>query len=1556
MRGAMASNVAPPKNTAGGGFVFEDDVCAWLLACMLAGEPTFGPDLGNPVRLDFQTRPDGWLLDDVLVTTQLGATEHRIALSIKSNAQFTASSAPSDFVKNAWEQWLHSESTVFRRDKDFMGIVTAPLTAAAAASVSGLVTKARAADPETFLTRLETPHWASDDQGRLFDSFGCPEALATGDTRPSSETTRLLKRLHFREHDFGYATTESVTRSLELARKCVRSRSQEDGLGLWNLLRGIAAELRPDAGHITHMQLVERLRHHASLADHPDHTSDWAALDARCGRDASQVVNAIAGRVRLPRSESVSSLAAAVQTHELVALLGPSGVGKSAIARAFFVQRHDAQEQRTLWFDGRSLDCIDFGTFEATLRLQYSLGELLASTACAHPVLVLDGLDRLSSESAFRNVATLLRMAQPEPPATRWRVVVPCQSSDWPRVLGELQRVGAVGGRWKQVPLAPLSLAHLKPVANALPMLQYLFLQPKVGPLLTNLKLLDLIARQVDGGVEVETSSWVGEANVADWFWTSEIERGPEHLARGRSARALATRLADDFAASIAIDDLPASELAPLQTLVADQLCVQVPGNRIAFAHDLYGDWARLRMLRNQVDLPTFLQTRPYSPLWHRALRLQSAYLLESAEGVVEWRRMLNAFESAASAESRDVVLEAPVFAANARELLNALVADLLDDDGRLLRRLLNRFLAFATLADEETCAIAVSLGVEENEARASYRYPHWPLWLEVLAFLHDQRALIVPVAPCEIARVVEMWLAFSPPGAVGRPEASELAVLLGQRAINARQSFGQREAPSERTRYYKCALAAAHERPDEVVDIALRACERQGTGSATAVPSPQVRLFGGTQVPRRGIVLGPWPDGPHTKVDQALRDAVLEPGSVMHLYRVQPAKAREVILACLIQEPNDSAEGEHPLGRRDLSVNDREQWLPALYTRGPFLGCLKENFAEGLELIARLVDFATARELEEREANEDCGPTGQPVTLFDGKVSHRIAGNARVYGWSAGLGRPPYAIASALMALEQYFYERLDRTEQVDAEVAAVLARCGSVALLGVLSDVGKRQPQLFEGPLRSLLSAPELFLWESSKRANGRGHLLIGALEQGEWFAKLANRFHSQDHRKLDLRQLAVSLAFQNPSMREYFDSVRAVWQGTPSSGHLAEMKEQMSQALDVASYEVREDLMHGKVWVNPAALRSQEERADERKALEDHMEATAFPMECRAILDERRKLNDDVIRELWETWSRIRERAATHDQSTDSETPPVVSNYADAIAGGVAVFVSHPDWCDSELTRWRDLEHALRSVLDSPPTPRFFDGEDGVSTSTYDCFGAEAVAMLWARSPRNNEWRRRTSAAVLSRRYVAVAALFTRCAEARHILGDDFGRLRRLAIEWSHVRRRFELVRLVPREAIKLDDKEFESAVQEMRGWMEHRRDAFVAGTTAGVPNDWAECDDPSRFRVLDQALRLWAPHPSVDLKLIHSSHEWLPLPDDARTPHERDEVVRFWRAAVRVVVARPSREINDPRARHSPHDGERWVLERTGQAILQLRSDELPELLWEPVFALAGEWCR
>ncbi len=831
----MASNVAAPKNTGGGGFVFEDDVCSWLLACMLAGEPPFGSNLGAIERVDFQTRPDGWFLDDALATTSDGSSRHRFALSIKSNAQVTASSAPADFVGCVWDQWHHVGSQVFDRAADFMGLVTTPLSGAARTAVSGLVEKACAGDPELLAARIATPNWASEEERALFSSFTCPPDLANASGTTDADTGQVLARLRFHQHDFGAIASESLNACLRLCRAALKSNGQGNAENLWSALRGISAELRPKAGSITRSALVDRLRTRFVLADYPDHSADWVRLDAQSTAAATQVPNAIAGRVLLQRDASLQALREAVKTNEAVVLVGSSGVGKSAVARALFEARVSDRD-RTLWFDAGSFERPDFSSFEADLRLQTPLSELLSTTPGPDPVLVLDGIERLYSDQAFRLVAMLLRLARGPAPAAQWRIVAPCQAQEWPRVLEGMQRAGFVVGTWKNIEVRRLSASELAPVGTSIPSLARLLLQPRVVGLLGNLKVLDLVARRVEAGGTVDPTAWVGESSVAEWFWTAEVDRGADRIARGSFARKLAQLQADLLLASVPVDDFGVEEMGPLGTLAADRICLQVTGDRLAFAHDLYGDWARLRLLlNNRADLPGFLRDRRESPLWHRAVRVYAVHLLEGSDTVEEWRSALLSFGADGFGVVYDLLLEAPVFAANPRPLLEAILPDLLANSGVLLRRLLTRFLAFATVPNLEMVAIAKAAGLDESTARATYRSPYWPYWLDVLRFLHAHRVEALAVAPCELARVVELWMQFAPHGSVLRTEMAELGVLLGRHALDTREVYGDREWQSERQRFYRCALASARERPDEVAEIALIACERRSTSASPA-------------------------------------------------------------------------------------------------------------------------------------------------------------------------------------------------------------------------------------------------------------------------------------------------------------------------------------------------------------------------------------------------------------------------------------------------------------------------------------------------------------------------------------------------------------------------------------------------------------------------------------------------------------------------------------------------------------------------------------------------
>ena len=55
-----AGSAAPVFNAGGGGFQYEDEVAAFVLAAMLVGQPPFGADIGLVQRINWQRqRPAG---------------------------------------------------------------------------------------------------------------------------------------------------------------------------------------------------------------------------------------------------------------------------------------------------------------------------------------------------------------------------------------------------------------------------------------------------------------------------------------------------------------------------------------------------------------------------------------------------------------------------------------------------------------------------------------------------------------------------------------------------------------------------------------------------------------------------------------------------------------------------------------------------------------------------------------------------------------------------------------------------------------------------------------------------------------------------------------------------------------------------------------------------------------------------------------------------------------------------------------------------------------------------------------------------------------------------------------------------------------------------------------------------------------------------------------------------------------------------------------------------------------------------------------------------------
>lgn len=1564
----MTGAIAPPKNTGGGGFGYENEVCAWFMAAMLLGEPIFGPENGPPCRIDFQTRPDGWLLDDVLVTTGIAARTRRFAVSIKSNVQFTSTTAPPDFVDAAWAQWLRIDSPIFDKNTDYLTLVTNRLSGAARNSLFGLIEKARANDPSLFHSRLSTPGWATRQQRALFTSFGLPPSFDLEATE--EDTSRLLQRLQFLEHDFGAAGSASLNQSIEMCRRSVRSQSVSDAEVLWNALKSIASELRPLAGSISRTDLIVKLRERIQLAEYPEHESAWQTLERHTSTELALVRSSIADRITISRDRELTRVLEATSSSANVILLGPSGIGKTAMAKAA-LQRHTDAGNRALWLDAARFESVaSLAALEASLQLTHPLSELFAHEPSRNPLLVLDGLDRVYSEQGFRLAASVLQVAAGSASTLQWGVVIVCQTQDWQRVLGELQRAGGPTNRWTPLELTRLQVEDLKPVRQAVPAISRLISEPRVGGLLTNLKLLDLVVRHLESGEGESPTTWAGESSVADWFWSSEVNRGSQGLTRSKVVRWLAQVQADHLTSAVREDSLPRGLEDAAHSLIVDKLLVRTADDRLAFGHDLYGDWARLRiLLSHRADLDAFLLESQESPLWHRAIRLYGIHVLERENGLAEWQSLIFAFDSDRLAIARDLLLEAPVFAMNARPLLNKVLPDLASSDGVLLQRLLRRFLTSATTPDERMEEFAKSNDLNINEFRASFRRPIWPLWPDALASIHAHRDTVIPVASDEVTGIAKLWLEYTPTGYAHRAEAADLAVLLGRRALESRPSHQTRE---KRQTYFVCMLLAADERPEEVSRVAIEAAKRDPVleSEAEEPESPVIRPPAWLGA---GVTRGPWPEGPLANIDEAFRKAVLDSGAIYTLFRVRPAVVREVILACLIREPYEEYPGEaRPFGH-SLYLEDLHDWHPPLYSHGPFLECLKANFAEGLELVLQLVDFATAHALE--TARQQWGSEGTAVDrngleqvglreafaddvpsvllLFDeNSAQKQFLGDANVYGWIAGLGNPPQVIEVALMALEQYFYSRIERGEEITRDVARTLERSRSVAMLSVLSEVGKMQKALFDGPLRPLLSAPELYSWELGKRANGRSHLMIGASMQGYRFFELARKFHSREHRQQDLRLVATERLFASEEFQGYMAGVRAWWKKRQAVGEsLIGIVDQLDLWLDPANFRIRKGAAGTQEVFNVALEERQRQNAKELQSISDSIIPLQFPVHSRQLLDEGQPQTDSILDDLWQEWSRVRE-LARDDSTLPNSVGYFRSGFADAIMAGVALFLWHDEWLSRDASRRHVVESTLQAFTEHLPVSDESYVNRNVATWTWQCFLSDAAVMLWARDSSDRTSRRLVAECVFLEQYEAVRQLFSRCADYRSTLGEDFKRLRRLAFDWAHIRRRIETSRSPWHATPPVHAQKLERQDTALQKWCTDSIESFIEGTLIPEIGDWTQVDDDLLFLNTESMRPKLQSYQRLDFQLVRSSNEWIPLPNEAIDPTERASIIHFWQVALGYITERPNADL-PKRARLFPNDDERWVLDSVAGVVLQLLPTENAEALWKPIIELNHE---
>lgn len=607
----MSGRMASAKSTGGGGFVFEAKIAAHYMTLMLSAQSPFATELGLITRIGFQTRPDRWILDDLLLTlADQDGVVHRVALSVKSNVQFSAGKAPQDFVRAAWKQYTRDINPVFDASSDRLGLVTTPLPIKLRKDLNNLLSMAQRRSAADLLVGIP-----SEPQRKLFESIACPDDLASRHHIKPGEQGQLISLLEFPEFNFESLSSSDENNAVKTCLSLLAKPDQAEALKLWNRIWSIADKYRIVGGSLDLRTLVALLQGF-QLQEYPLYRHDWKMLIEGAKDTLESVPNAIGG-IHVSRAGLVTELESLVSAKKHVTVLGPSGCGKSAAVKEF-VEGQLAGETVLWWHASVFDDVSDYAAFERDLGLQHRLRDLLQNTSSSTPLLVIDGIDRIYQDKAYRTLSALIRNLGYESQDSPWRVILTCQSEEWDRVRKRMAEVNLGNFAWQSFFVRDFQpdKEELSPVWERYPSLQSLFLQDRLRPVLCKPIMLNALAMNAAELQENIAKSWLGESDVIDWFWGNVVRRREPEAIRSEMLMVLGQKQADRLEQDVPEYELP--NLEHLSELKKDGLCISRPNDRVTFYHDIYGDWARLRrLLQLEQKAVPFIKQRLESPMWH---------------------------------------------------------------------------------------------------------------------------------------------------------------------------------------------------------------------------------------------------------------------------------------------------------------------------------------------------------------------------------------------------------------------------------------------------------------------------------------------------------------------------------------------------------------------------------------------------------------------------------------------------------------------------------------------------------------------------------------------------------------------------------------------------------------------------------------------------------------------------------------------------------------------------------------------------------------------------
>ena len=1184
-----------PYSSGGGGIHLEARVAASCLAAILCEASIRGLPGQFATRVLSQRADFDDSLDDLIIEgVRSDGRKTRLDLQVKNKLTFTKNDAEwVDVLRRAW-------STVSKDDFDAaaqrVGVAIGVLNARVEQHYQSIFKWAEeSADATHFFARIEKGDYSHKDKQAFVATIKAVVTEHINRTPSDDEIWHLLKVFVIVHYDFQSATvSRDAEHVVDRLKGVLTPEHRGEAGGIWDQLVAKAGEMIPVGGGATRATLAQALSSKDfHIGPVPSFWKDIHSLELESRRALNDIKSDIHG-LKLHRSTSYLNVRAALAKARLVQIDGEPGTGKSAILKE--IAEECARNGPVLVLKDARIRAHGWSTHAHELGVSADVAALLREFACAgEPIFFIDGIDKVTDPAVQLTVNDIIRSIANDESLAAWRVLVTIREQNLKHLETWLDSEAIKKLPIRTIAVKPLEDAELQVVAETFPRLRPLVTQPGNSDVILRrpffLNALLTLANAKGAGKLPAT-----EVELLNLWWemggSDRVDFSPAQHRRNLLI-ALAEALCKAPNAGVPIRTLPPEPLAELQSagVVRDKEL----GHSVVFTHDIYEEWALCEYLvGQQSNIPGLLKTAREPDILIRPMQLLGAYVLETGASPEPWKALLtNTADTSLRPVWQRTVLTSCLQSTQTTLLLQKLTGDLFANDGEQLRKLLLAMTTIEVLPNPLFLNAQLTPDLEPDE-RA--RYAHMMAIPKVLTWVRFLGWLMPRIDSLPASLIMDVVPAFKTWQDAFAGQNVRYCRQIGEICYGWLKEIEQCAHPKD-FRHYRSAFDGALKGKD--AEKSIRAVFLASGGD---VPTLATEYLQARAADRKHA---------HMFTDEILKNC----GALM---RHLPSQFVDYLLAVLLEDPKDD-----PLWARssiddDLGIADHREFYPASPVQPPFLNLLKLHPDEGLRLIRGMCNHAMSawRKGCQRGRSWSEPVTPIPVSVAFPWGKQTFWGDGRVYHWFRAVWGN-HAIKSALMALEQWALERLDKDAPFEEIFRKVVEGNESVAVLGIGVSLCLAQPEKSLQCALPLVTCPYLWGWDIERFMYDQTPTnTMGNWHLDRYLLSAVRDLNQRPHRKQDIRQLVTYFVCSGEAalVDAFTKSVRAFPDNLPlsyeeekaSADHIAALREKMKLFAEQADPQYfraaqTKDGKHIQVWSEPPSLQKEQYKEQQRRHIQ-------------------------------------------------------------------------------------------------------------------------------------------------------------------------------------------------------------------------------------------------------------------------------------------------------------------------------------------------------------------